>query len=162
MYSLVLRQLNPMQKGIQSLHAVVEYANYIQSGSKFDPSLKQNYKEWSDYDKTMIVLDSGTSDDLFEDRQILAELGVFNVAFNEPDLYNMPTAVCFILDERVWDTKNYPDYQQYLENWKIKSYGHPMSYIPTEDVWIKNTFNGIDPTNILKIRNFIFSKRLSQ
>ena len=27
MYSMVLRQLNPIQKGVQTTHAVVEYAN---------------------------------------------------------------------------------------------------------------------------------------
>ena len=51
MYSLVLRQLNPIQKGVQTTHSVVEYANKY----GFD----KEYRQWAETDKTLIILDGG-------------------------------------------------------------------------------------------------------
>ena len=43
MYAMVLRQLSPMQKGIQALHAVVEYSQlmrqYIKVAQFYEPDL---------------------------------------------------------------------------------------------------------------------------
>ena len=52
MYSLVLRQLNPIQKGVQTTHGVVEYANKYASDKE--------YRQWAETDKTMIMLDGGS------------------------------------------------------------------------------------------------------
>ena len=35
MYSLVLRQLSPIQKGVQSAHSIVEYANKLNFFCRF-------------------------------------------------------------------------------------------------------------------------------
>ena len=47
MYSFVLRQLNPIQKGVQMTHAVVEYANKYSSD--------EDYRQWVETDKTQII-----------------------------------------------------------------------------------------------------------
>ena len=52
MYSLVLRQLSPMQKGVQSAHSIVEYINKFHKSSE--------YIQWVNVGKIIIVLDGGT------------------------------------------------------------------------------------------------------
>ena len=56
MYSLVLRQLSPIQKGVQSAHSIVEYANKFYKSSE--------YIQCVNVDKTIIVRDGGTSPEL--------------------------------------------------------------------------------------------------
>ena len=68
MYSLVLRQLSPIQKGVQSAHSIVEYINRYYKSSE--------YIQWVNVDKTIIMLDGGTYPELTECRDALAELGV--------------------------------------------------------------------------------------
>jgi len=167
MYSMVLRQLNPMQKGIQSLHSVVEYGEMMKTD--VEDSVKTAYNVWADRDKTMIVLDGGTSVDLVEAIFKLKELGVPHTTFHEPDLYGCLTSMCFVADERVWDTKNYPSYEQYVESWLTPSFKDGESHVmcdiyiptPTKEEWIDNVFKGEDPTKIMELRNLIFSKKLS-
>ena len=58
MYSLVLRQLNPIQKGVQTTHAAIEYANtYFKTAE---------YQSWSNFDKTLIMLDGGTYQEMMK------------------------------------------------------------------------------------------------
>ena len=173
MYSMVLRQLNPMQKGIQSLHAVVEYSEKMKSGN-IDDKIKKAYDKWAKEDKTMIVLDAGTSEDLINTIFELIQLNVPHAVFYEPDLYGMNTGVCFVADERVWDTKNYPSYEQYVFDFKrkcdeantvvdgdIKVINDIYIPTPTKEEWIDIVFKGEDPTKIMELRNLIFSKKLS-
>lgn len=151
MYSMVLRQLNPMQKGIQSLHAVVDYSVMI-----FDPTnnvgddVKCAYDRWAEVCKTMIVLDAGTSSDLDEVSDTLAKLGVEHCGFCEPDLYGIQTAVCFVADERVYDTERYPLYDPLMHG--------------TMENFLADYFGGISTMqydDIMALRELIFSKKLS-
>lgn len=163
MYSMVLRQLNPMQKGIQALHAVVEYANKY-----FNES---DYRKWAVTDKTMIVLDGGTSTELADVIDKLEELGVKYSTFTEPDLYNNITAVAFIASEKVWDRENYPDLVEFTNNNSSEAIKVLYKYGPDhicpdalKEYWIKTVFDEkpelVD--NLLDLRNLIFSKKLSQ
>ena len=107
MYSLVLRQLSPMQKGVQSAHSIVEYINKFYKSSE--------YIQWVNVDKTIIMLDGGTYPELKQCRDTLAELGVPYAAFYEEDLGNIATAISFLVEDRVWDTENYPAYEDELD-----------------------------------------------
>lgn len=156
MYSMVLRQLSPMQKGIQSLHAVVEYSEKMKSGN-IDDNIKKAYETWASRDKTMIVLDAGTSEDLVNTIFELIQLNVPHAVFYEPDLYGMNTAVSFIADERVWDTKNYPSYDDFIQ--QRNEFATPL--IPSEKEWRDYLFKDVDPAKIMELRNLIFSKKLS-
>ncbi len=159
MYSMVLRQLNPMQKGIQSLHAVVEYSEKVKT---FSADYRQAYSTWAHRDKTMIILDAGTSVDLINATHELIQLNIPHAVFYEEDLYGMNTVVCFLADERVWDTKKYPSYEEYVYNFvEENKFRQPSSMAPPKEWWIEKVFNNIDPTNILRIRDLIFSKKLS-
>lgn len=101
MYCLVLYNISPIQQGIQALHAVVEYGN---SYSNLD-----QYIQWANIDKTVIILNGGTSKGLQLHIEKLKELSVTHAIFREPDLFNGITAVCFLVDERIWDKEKYPD-----------------------------------------------------
>ena len=68
MYSLVLRQLNPIQKGVQTTHAVVEYANKYASD--------EEYRQWAETDKTLIMLDGGTYQEMMRIYDSLKELEI--------------------------------------------------------------------------------------
>lgn len=159
MYSMVLRQLTPMQKGIQSLHAVVEYGEMVKSGN-IDTTVKKAYNKWAKEDKTMIVLDGGVSDDLIEATWFLSDNNIPFTVFHEPDLYGVITSICFLADERVWDTKNYPSYDEFIQQHIV---GHNFStpLVPTEKEWRDYLFKDVDPEPIMKLREFIFSKKLS-
>jgi hypothetical protein len=171
MYSMVLRQLTPIQKGIQSAHAVVDYM-YARPNS-------EELRQWADIDKTLIVLDAGTSQDLQDAIQWLKDNNIEHSVFKEPDLYDMPTAVCFLADERVWDTEAYPDYEHYIMDWQKRC--DEMDIVRDKDgndtgarylvghikpgigAWIADVFgDNVDPKSIINLREFIFSKRLSQ
>ena len=118
MYALVLRQLNAINKGIQAAHCCLEYANSF-----------GNTKEYQSYiqnDKTLILLDGGTSVDLKEIINKLVENEIKFEVFSEPDLDGIVTSVCFLADERVFDEENYPDYI----TWRAKN-NIPMIVINT-------------------------------
>jgi hypothetical protein len=160
MYSMVLRQLTPMQKGIQSLHSVVEYGEMMKQDNVSELT-KKAYEAWANRDKTMIVLDAGTSMDLVDVIFKLKELNVPHTVFHEPDLYGCITSVCFIADERVWDVKNYPSYEDYIQNFDTKSSNAPALHYIQQEYLAENVFNCADPANILELRELIFSKKLS-
>ena len=115
MYFLVNYQLTGMQSGIQSGHAALEYAQLY-----FDTELYQDFiKNW----KTWIVLNGGTTNTNSErlgtlNKHLMNLKGIHVPVseFYEPDLGDQLTAIAFILDERVFDKKKYPDFKDYLVN----------------------------------------------
>lgn len=102
MYGLVLRQLNPIQKGIQVTHAVVEFANTYFSDDE--------YKQWSKEDKTLVMLDMNDIPHMKSIIQKLVSVGIKFSCFCEPNLEGLPTALCFLADERVWDKYGHNDF----------------------------------------------------
>jgi len=132
MYGLVPYNLSPIQQGIQFGHAVVEYG--------LDFFETEEYQEWARRDKTFIILNGGTTNDnnmrlgtLQQNYFELTDRGIKVGEFHEPDLGDQMTAVVFIVDDRVFDKVNWPDYEgdaievsfgktldtQYYE-WKMK------------------------------------------
>lgn len=101
MYAFVLYQLSGIQKGIQAQHAISRY------GLTFGHS--PEYQRWITEDETTIVLTPGGGEQLLEVIHALIDNKINYRVFEEADLYGKPTAVCFLVDERVWDRKKYPD-----------------------------------------------------
>lgn len=95
MYSLVLRQLNPIQKGVQTAHAVAEYVSLYNN--------KRECEQWVKVDKTLIILDGGTSPEMESLVVILNDIGIDFALFKEPDLNDLTTSICFIVDEEKWN-----------------------------------------------------------
>lgn len=123
LYGLTPYQLNGRQIGIQYGHSAIEYAvniiDVILNNIK-DKDIMQiadDYVTWARKYKTFIILDGGTTN-LNEDRlgtlnqhlQTLKDNNIFCSAFYEPDLGDQLTAVTFLVDERVFNKKKYPDF----------------------------------------------------
>jgi len=115
MYFFVPYNLSPIQQAIQAGHAALEYA------SKYAD--QQSFKDFVFWDKTWIVLNGGTSNSGYLGHPLgtmeeLYEFLRYNAIpcanFNEPDINNAMTAICFLADERVWDYENYPHFNEWL------------------------------------------------
>ena len=102
MICIVPRHLSGIASGIQALHAVVEYS------IKFNETLE--WKKWSKRSKTLVLLESHTTqqlDEVFE--ELKGKLKYPVAKFIEPDLGDAVTAICFLIGQSVWDTKSFPD-----------------------------------------------------
>src|SRR5258706_273658 len=101
-FCLTLYNISPIQQGIQSAHAIVEYARAF--------GHTEEYQRWSGVDKTIIIKNGGSSIKLKEHMDYLIDNQLVDLAFfKEPDLFDGITAVCFLADERIWDREKYPD-----------------------------------------------------
>ena len=131
MYGLVPFNISPIQQAIQFGHAVVEYGQMSKNPINH-VSISNKYNDWADNWKTFIILNGGTSNhsqNRYSDAeyvgtmethlQTLKENRVDLTTFYEPDLNDMLSAIVFIVDERVFNRKKYPDF----EDWVIENYG---------------------------------------
>jgi hypothetical protein len=125
MYFFVPYNISPIQQAIQAGHAMGEYA--LQFG-RYDPdNIIWDYLEkW----KTWIILNGGTTNKVRDIHgvsqgtlnQLTDQLSlgdgisdyIPHAYFCEPDINDALTAVCFIVDERVWDYVKYPDLKNYI------------------------------------------------
>lgn len=135
MYGLVPYNISTIQQSIQFGHAVVEYGQKIkmpQSLNKMSLNAPCIYDDWADNWKTFIILNGGVSNHsvnryskeeyvgtMETNLQILREQNIDLATFYEPDLNDMLSAIVFIVDERVFNKKKYPDF----EDWIILNYG---------------------------------------
>ena len=133
MYGLVPYNISPIQQAIQFVHAVVEYGQMIklpQSMNKMDINAPFIYDSWASQWKTFIILNGGTTNHRPTDDGLpfgslnqhvlkLDEMKIDFATFYEPDLGDQLTAVVFIVDERVFNRRKYPDF----EDWVIENYG---------------------------------------
>jgi hypothetical protein len=131
MYGLVPYNISPIQQAIQFGHAVVEYGQKMKYLGEHNQSLNIQYNDWADNWKTFIILNGGTTNhktsledglpfgSLNNNLLALMNNGIDFAQFNEPDLGDQLTAVVFIVDERVFNRKKYPDF----EDWVIENYG---------------------------------------
>ena len=131
MYGLVPYNISPIQQAIQYGHALQEYNNAMfeqlykdkwQKSKKDDDFIK--FQKWANKDKTFIILNGGTTNKqpsittgepfgtLDKYALQLNEQKIKIATFNEPDLNDALTAVVFLVDERVFDKKKYPDFEE--------------------------------------------------
>lgn len=121
MYGLTPYQLTGIQIGIQFGHAVVEY------GLKYFNS--DEYQNWAKDNKTFIILNGGFSNNCNPEYVGTMESHLFTLmensielaTFHEPDLNNMLSAIVFLVDERVFNKEDYPDFEDwFVANKNIK------------------------------------------
>jgi len=129
MYFLVCYNISGIQQGIQSLHAAIEYS--LKYGKD------KEYIEWAKTHKTVIILNGGTSNDgtqsiygypaqqgsMEQHFQTLKDNKIKCAAFREPDLNYAMSSVAFLVDERVFNKKDYPD----VDLSEIKEKDYPPS-----------------------------------
>ena len=152
MYSLVLRQLNPIQKGVQTTHGVVEYANKYFSDDE--------YRQWAEIDKTLIVLDGGTYQEMVKIYDTLKELGIKFADFQEPDLNYLTTSITFLVDERVWNREDYPSWES-LPQCPCSIDGNMQAQDPNDYMTYNEWIEMMGGAANVELRELIFSKKLS-
>lgn len=122
MYFFVPYNISPIQQAIQAGHSALEYVHMF--------GLTEEFKDFVDNWKTWIILNGGTTNESrgFDGvvqgslNQIADDLLANDIKFGyfqEPDLNDALTAVCFISDERVFNKKDYPDFVDWLLNIKM-------------------------------------------
>jgi hypothetical protein len=160
MYGLVPYNISPIQQGIQFGHAVVEYG--LQN-------FTEEYTEWAKIWKTFIILNGGTTNDRVNDSMYVGSLnqhmetllkaGVTISVFREPDLGDQLTAVVFIVDERVFNKKMYPDYEYVVREWTAAGGG---DHLPSYDQWMESfSEDSAERERIVFLREFLKNFRLA-
>ena len=127
MYGLVPYNISEIQKGIQFGHGVVELCQKLRSHKEWESELVK-YDNWANNWKTFIILNGGTSNHtsnkysyeytegtMEKNLKYLNEIGVVTGEFYEPDLNDMLSAIVFIIDERVFNKKDYPDFKDFIK-----------------------------------------------
>jgi hypothetical protein len=94
LYCFVNTFLSPIQKGLQSAHVISELLHIYWDG---DP-----VRQWVVKDKTIIILDGGSSQRLLDIEQIVKKTPIFYSMFREPMLNDSVTAIGMILPDRIW------------------------------------------------------------
>ena len=146
MYCLSERHLSGIQKAIQAAHAIVEYGmRYVDA---------EWYRQWGNQDKTIIVLDGGTVQDMMYIVDTLNELKVQFATFKEPDMGWMLTSIAFIADERVWDAKTYG---RSYEHYKLMCEDDPDLPKWNHDEWV----NWIGGKSNELLKSLLFSLKLA-
>lgn len=112
MYGIVCDNISSLQKGIQFSKSLVEYS--IKYGDK------EPYRIWSEGDKSITIYNGGsTNSRRFDGKYVgvinryLEELNtnkIESVSFYEKNMGDQLTSICLILDDRVWDTEKFNDY----------------------------------------------------
>ncbi len=120
MYFLVMYNLSPIQQGIQAGHAAIEYqVKYMLPNST--GVIATANRLWATDHKTFMVLNGGTSNrgehvpagTMEQHATWLTERDVPHAVFFEPDLNDALSAIAFILDDRVYDRAQYPDFRDF-------------------------------------------------
>lgn len=115
MYFIVPYNISPIQQAIQAGHAALEYARKY--------SDDEDFIDFADNHKTWVILDGGTTNSTRDENDLpkgtlnqymeqIWDNNIKHAVFYEPDLNNALTAICLIVDERVYNTKDYPDFGQ--------------------------------------------------
>ncbi len=144
MYHLVMYNISPIQQGIQSYHAGMEYA--------LDYWTSAEFQEWLQVDKTVIILNGGTSNsNAFSEHfgtmdRYFNELQHNSIpcgAFREPDLNNALSSIAFLASEKVWDKEKYPDWETIVSDGAQEQLGllgendYIQNVIGKKDYWLR-------------------------
>ena len=151
MYVLSIRHLSGVNKGCQGIHSSQEYANKYH--------FEKDYQQHVTTDKTLIMLDGGSHPDMIEIERILVENDIHHTVFNEPDLDNLVTSICFLADERVWDKKYFKSYQDYYVYF-LEFHGTDLAFsdeLPSYEEWLTH-IGGVKNEKLIEI---IKGKKLS-
>lgn len=160
MYGFTPYNLSDIQKGIQFGHAVVRFGRELTKSK--NPTINK-YEDWADNHETFIILNGGTTnksrgeDGLYKgtlnnNLQTLTETRLQVGTFYEPDLGDQLSAICFLVDERVFDRIRYPNFTP--EDWKgNEGYDVDKQY---KD-WLKqfNTTDANELNQIIFLRDFL-------
>lgn len=134
MYFFVPYNISPIQQAIQAGHAAIDYA--------FRYGDTEEFKLFAQVFKTWIILNGGTTNerrdfdgiamgDLNQIADALAGNDIQFAYFQEPDLNDALTAVCFLANEQVFNRKDYPDFLDYI--FDVKMYPEARGAVPEQN-----------------------------
>jgi len=142
MYFLVPYNISGRQMGIQAGHAALRYARKY---AETDPEVW----DFVDNHETWIILNGGTTNqirdldgiplgtmDQYGD-QLLENKIQFSY-FNEPDLNGALSALCLIVDERVFNREDYPDFPEWLKSKGISASFEDVHYKKLREGYIRH------------------------
>lgn len=141
MYFFTSGNISNIYKGIQAGHTALRYARMFSTEHPEVWDFVDNHETW-------IILNGGTTNEQrdFDGipegtmNQIADQLQKNDIMFSyfiEPDLNNALTSLCFLLDERVFNKKEYPDFIDYIFN--IKMYAEAKAATSAENyIMLKN------------------------
>ena len=129
MYFFTVSSLDGINKGIMCGHVALEYADKYGSDEEYIIFVRE-FKTW-------IILDGGTTNErrdfdgvafgsLNQIGDDLLKNDIKFAYFQEPDLNDALTAICFLADERVFNRKDYPDFV----DWIIEKSGMTNEALP--------------------------------
>lgn len=151
MYFLTMYNISDIQKGIQCGHCVEQYAR------KYGNDIE--YQNYVDFDKTWIILNGGTSNNSIENPgtlqihlETIKELGIKYATFNEPDLNDALTAICFLVEESTIAIPKLDDF--------IKSYDVSLDDVFADFFYAEKYYQTYGEKN-LKLKEFISQFRLA-
>lgn len=152
MYHLTMYNISPIQQGIQSYHAGIEYAlEYFKD---------KDFQQWAKKDKTVIILNGGTSQTMRGHACALFDMKIKCSGFREPDLNDALSGIAFLVDERVYDKVKYPEYDEWFDE-NIKE---TIGFTDSEEderklkvMWIKS----IGGEKIYRMREWLKQFRLA-
>jgi hypothetical protein len=139
MYFFVPYNISPIQKAIQAGHAALEYADKFAGDEVFIKFVREH--------KTWVILDGGTTNErrdfdgvvmgsLNQIADSLLENDIPFSYFQEPDLNDALTAVCFICDERVFNRKDYPNFIDWLLDIKMYPDAKEEALKNNPELWV--------------------------
>ena len=164
MYFLVPYNISPIQQAIQAGHAALEYAHKY----KDDPQYIDFIENW----KTWIILNGGTTNSTRDVNGIsqgslnvycdqLSENRIEHIVFFEPDLNDALTAICLIVDERVFNREDYPDFMDWMGNRAVYMSNSLGTYLMDEDKWLEEYKNFVGGEDIVFLRELLNNKKLA-
>lgn len=115
MYAFVNNGLSNMQKALQLTKAACEYTLKYKDDKRL--------QDFMFYDKHWVILDGGDSNDahLGEQKGSMEKLydqisqnGIPYAVAYERELNSTLSAICFLADERVWNSQKYVDFINYV------------------------------------------------
>ncbi len=140
MYFFVPYNLSPIVQAIQAGHAALEYVRMYGLTEEFNDFVT-NWKTW-------IILNGGTTNE-HRDFQGIVQGSLNQIAdqlleneimfsyFEEPDLNDALTAVCFIVDERVFNYEDYPDFINWLLDIKMYKKAKDEANKNNPELWVR-------------------------
>jgi len=135
MYFFTIYQLTGIQTGIQCGHSALEYVRMYGLTDELNDFII-NWKTW-------IILNGGTTNErrdfeglvqgsLNQIADKMLENDILFSYFQEPDLNDSLTALCFLVDERVFNRKDYPNFVDYILD--VKMYPEAREAAPAQNI----------------------------
>jgi hypothetical protein len=149
MYGIVANNINSTQKGVNFSKCAIKYC-LEHGGSDF-------FINWSERDIGTILLDGGTTNfRRFDGKYIgsinrhleeINRIGIKNSTYCDKNLGDQLTAIVFLVDERVWNFKKYPDYEGPWSDDGKTPFDIPYKH------WLSKF--GEDSDKVFSMRNFL-------